>query len=161
MTESKKQIDLWLIRHAQSLWNTGTVKDEKSIPNCGLSDQGKQQATSITGPVDLLILSPLRRALDTYVRSKLQEKRLVVSDLFREHATGASNCLELEDLSFVETQGALQKRVEDAIAFVKQQPETRVAILSHHDFLAAFTRRIRNDPLYLSNAQVVHLNLAL
>ena len=57
---------------------------EADFVNTRLSDKGREQAALVRGPVDLLIVSPLRRTLETYVHSKLQVKRLFTTiDLLR------------------------------------------------------------------------------
>lgn len=108
-----------------------------------------------------MILSPLRRAIETYACSKLQCKRIIISDLFREHGTGPWNCLPREDLQWQESGTELETRVQEAIAFLREQPETHITIVSHHDFLVALTKVLNQKPLYLRNAECVHLKVKL
>ena len=58
------------IRHAQSLHNaTGDI-----IVNCGLSNAGVEQAKKIDISFDCVVLSPLRRTLQTYALSQIKTK---------------------------------------------------------------------------------------
>jgi broad specificity phosphatase PhoE len=156
-----REIDLYLIRHGQSLYNEGKTSDPNLLVDCALSEEGRKQAQKITGPVNLLILSPLRRAIETYTYSKLQCRRIIMSDLFREHGTGPWNCLPREDLKWQETGTELETRVQRAIEFLRQQTETHITILSHHDFLVALTQALTQTPRYLRNAECIHLKVSL
>lgn len=154
---------IWIIRHAQSMANAVSeapanypgVKDSDLVNTC-LSEEGKKQAAHIQGPVDLLIVSPLRRTLETYIYSKLKVKRLFTSELIREYRAPSGD-FELEE-SEIETVGALQSRVLDFIKLLKSQPETKIGILSHGVFLMELTKQL-GRPLdsYMKNAQVIYL----
>lgn len=67
-----------------------------------------------------MILSPLRRTLETYVHSDLRAKRLVTSDLVREYANEPSSFLEGEDV-VLESEEAFNHRVQKAIEFIRDQ----------------------------------------
>lgn len=152
----KKQV--WFIRHAESQGNTG----EDGGPDPALSKRGREQASHLKGPVDLLIVSPMKRALDTYILSKLSSTSIIVSELFRERLGGGQGewrlgedhvkKLERDDKKFV-------KRVDAAIEFLRAQPEQRIAVISHHTFLAALTGRLYGTPAYLGNAQMIQQTL--
>lgn len=161
--EVKKE--LWLIRHAESMSNAAHKyphMKEADFVNTRLSDTGREQAALVHGPIDLLIVSPLRRTLETYAHSKLRVKRLFTSDLVREwRAYGPAGEFELESAR-VETAADLYRRVEQTIELLRAQPETNIGILSHGVFLAELARRL-GRPLAngMANAQVVHIRNVL
>jgi broad specificity phosphatase PhoE len=160
--------NLWLIRHAESMHNAkdkyaATHKTEEDFANTRLSDTGKLQAAKVHGPVELLIVSPLRRTLETYALSNLQCKRLITSDLFREfRAYGPACHFELEPRT-VETVDEFQKRVRQALTFLAEQPEPNIGVLSHGVTIGEICRQL-GKPLQhgIANAQVIHLeNVAI
>jgi len=164
-TEAKTK-NLWFIRHAESMANAASHAADKKhngvhesdLVNTRLTDVGRQQAAKVQGPVDLLIVSPLRRTLETYVHSRLEVKRLITTDLVREYrAYGRPWEFELETPGS-ETVAELMDRVTKTIALLQLQPETNIGILSHGVFLAELAKRI-GRPLKsgMSNAQVVHI----
>jgi broad specificity phosphatase PhoE len=156
---AKSTKNLWLIRHAESMANVGhKYPDMKGadFANTRLSADGRAQAEKVHGPIDLLIVSPLRRTLETYACSQLKVKRLFTSELVREYrAYGPSGDFELE-APHSESGDEFRRRIEQAVEMVRAQPETNIAILSHGVFLAEFARRL-GKPLATSmaNAQVI------
>lgn len=72
--------NLTFIRHAESMHNAHTnypnLKDHEFV-NTKLSENGIKQANKISGQCDLLIVSPMKRTLETYVHSQLKVKRLI------------------------------------------------------------------------------------
>lgn len=144
---------LWLIRHAESLGNTG----QWGGPDPRLSAKGKVQAAQIKGPVELLIVSPMKRTLETYLESRLTSNKIIVSELFRERMGGGKG--EYRDGELVhkiESDSQFQKRVDTAIEFLLAQPESRIAIVSHWGFLLGLTKTLFGTPIHFSNAQVLH-----
>lgn len=150
--------DLWFVRHAQSMGNayTGMFSPEQ-LRNCGLSPVGKDQAAVVKGPTELLILSPLRRAIETYVHSGLQVKRIMIADCVRELVEDPSSELDLEKWIEKETPEDLQKRVAEAVALIACQPEKKITILSHAIFLNELGKALGISMRgWMGNAQVVH-----
>ena len=159
-TKDKIEKNLTFIRHAQSTHNAALKNypnlDEKDFVNTKLSEEGITQASKISGECELLILSPMKRTLETYIHSKLKVKRLVTSDLFREWTgCGTPSMFELEDHSKKETENDLQNRVTKALEFIKQQPEKNIVILSHCVFLRFMCAKIGRGREDFHNAQVV------
>lgn len=158
MTTTK---NLWLIRHAESMANVAhKYPDMKpsDFVNTRLSEDGRKQAEIVQGPIDLLIVSPLRRTLETYARSQLRVKRLFTSELVREYRVyGPAGELELET-PHVETVAEFRRRIDQAVEMIRAQPETNIGILSHGVFLADFARRLGRPLSHnMGNAQVVPL----
>ena len=63
-----------IIRHAQSKFNAGEFRTAEEIRNCKLTDHGKMQAKNLDQSFDIIVLSPLKRAIETYVNSNLKIK---------------------------------------------------------------------------------------
>jgi broad specificity phosphatase PhoE len=128
----KKKKVIFFIRHGESWHNADPVKFDQ-VRNPGLSDLGKKQASSLSGTSDLVILSPLKRAVETLAFSKIKSDKIVSSLLFREWtAHGASCWLEGENEKEIwETERDLQKRAMKAWQFVRTRPETFITIVAH------------------------------
>jgi broad specificity phosphatase PhoE len=135
---------LYLIRHAESTHNAKKQEEpDENFYNCGLTEKGKQQASAVQGPIDLLICSPLRRTLETYVHSKLAVKRLETMEELREWTIWGPSCMyDLESGVALETEKQFRERVSKAIQLIKQKPERRIALLSHGATLVEMCRQL-------------------
>ena len=80
--------EVYFVRHGESRFNAGIAPDEFDP---GLTELGKQQASKLYGTVDLVIVSPLRRAQETLAHSTIRAKHIWVSSLCRERRN-VSNC---------------------------------------------------------------------
>lgn len=79
---------LFLIRHAESTHNAKPPHEpDDNYWNPGLTAKGKEQAHNVHGPIELLLCSPLRRTLETYVHSRLHVKCLETVEELREWTT--------------------------------------------------------------------------
>lgn len=151
--------NLTIIRHAQSIWNANLHKSEQDAANCGLSDEGKKQASKLKLDTDLLIVSPLRRALDTYVRSKIKTAEVVISSLFIEYQDGKPlNYLESQPI-INETPDDMVKRAKTAILYIKTLPHKNICIISHGDFLSIFIKELGFKVPFPQNAQVMNFEI--
>ena len=79
--EASNRLEITFIRHAQSLYNAGLA----DVKNCPLSPSGCQEASRLVGEFDLLVLSPLKRAIQTYAFSQIKAGEIVISPLAREN----------------------------------------------------------------------------
>jgi len=157
--QQRTKKNLWLIRHAESTHNAKPPHepDDKYF-NCGLSENGKQQASKIQGPVDLLLCSPLRRTLETYAHSSLRVKKFETVEELREWTTYGPSCLyDLENPAVLEDAHQFRARVRMVVDIIRQKPQTNIAILSHGATLAELTRQL-NIPCTTGwyNAEVKH-----
>jgi broad specificity phosphatase PhoE len=160
--------NLYFIRHGESEHNAkhSLSESEKSkmkeidFVNTCLSLKGKEQAKQIQGSLDLVIVSPLRRTLETYIHSGLRVKRLLTSDLFREWMIyGPSGQFECEE-DKNESNEQINTRIKNAIEFIKLQPESNIGIISHGVFLCKLAEQLGNSiPSGMYNAQVIHLKI--
>jgi len=150
-----------IIRHGESIYNAGEFKKESEVANCRLSDKGKIQSQSLDQSFDILIVSPLKRALETYVNSQIKTKELIISPLFAEHRNGKPlNYLENEEY-VVETPDDLAKRAKSALQFVRSLPKLQqnIGIISHGDFLHNFLKECQQKQAYLKNTEAVTFKL--
>lgn len=99
-------MELYFTRHAESLENIGieTVDSPLSI-------EGRRQAARLTGWYDLVIVSPLRRALETLHYSKITYTRLQICETFRERRWSEASEKLLED-PVKETMEEFAERIE-------------------------------------------------
>jgi broad specificity phosphatase PhoE len=156
--------NVWIIRHAESEANAQSTlehlkdKPDKYFANTCLTENGKQQAKKIQGPTQLLVISPLRRTLETYVYARLHASRVETTSLVREYNVYGPNSRFEYESDAVETYDEFNKRMDKFLEWLKNQPEHDITILSHGVFLSDFARRV-GKPLHTSmcNAQVIHL----
>jgi hypothetical protein len=131
-----------IIRHAESLFNSG-VFEEHELKNCRITENGKNQAKQLDLKFDLLILSPLKRAIETYANSNIKTTNIIISHLFREWKTSGLNMLDGEDETQTETLEQMELRAQNALLFLKTIPmeenrDINIGIISHHDFTHCF-----------------------
>jgi broad specificity phosphatase PhoE len=152
-----------IIRHAQSKFNAGQYTTETELSNCRLSDFGREQSKNLTQTFDILILSPLKRAIETYANSNIKCGNVIINDLFREykeHDPKPLNFLELETI-MPETLEEVKKRVGDAINYLKTSPYNNIGIISHGIFICYFLEQlaIKQNGVYNCQAFVVNLSV--
>lgn len=142
-----------VIRHAQSKFNTGTCKPEE-LPNCRITDHGKEQASHLHHKFDILVLSPLKRSIETYVHSGIQVGKVEISDLFREcmDDSGRLNFLELEEQR-QENYEQVVERARKAIKYICSLPENNIGIISHGIFIWHFLNQLGLQPVSTYNTQ--------
>lgn len=83
---------IYLLRHAKSMSNMGFP----SIVNSPLSPIGKQQAKGLNYQVDLVISSPMRRAIDTLAHSNIKYHKLLIVNQARELICEPGDCFKWE-----------------------------------------------------------------
>lgn len=150
-------VKVTFIRHAQSLFNCGQANSK----NVGLSEVGKMQAIQITGKFDCIVISPLRRAIQTYALSDLECSNLCVNNLFREVLNNNPvNYFEHEIIT-KETETALEERQKSCIAYLVNLSETNgyasIGVITHHDFIYEICKRKLGVEIHLGNCDTVTL----
>lgn len=144
-----------IIRHAQSKFNAGQYKTKEEIANCKLSDFGREQAKNLSQSFDVIILSPLKRAIETYTNSNIKCGKIIINDLFREYMEQDPiplNFLELEKLA-PETMNEFKKRISESIQYLKSLPYNNIGIISHGIFIFHFLEQIGLKPTPVNNTQ--------
>lgn len=147
--EGKTRI-LW-IRHAQSVFNAEYEKNgytqRPTLKDSELTEKGIDQAKAIGKEIgeydyrfDLAIVSPLRRAFQTYQNSGLREraKKVIFTALCREHVKDPSD-VGIAEIFIEETDEALAKRKDEFIEFLFMRPENTIVVVSHSEFIHACT----------------------
>lgn len=145
-----------IMRHAQSKFNVGECRSHDELRNCKLTEFGKLQAQSLNGSFDIVIVSPLKRALETYVNSNIKSREIITSGLFREQQKEniPLNCLELEE-TVLETDDDVRKRARDAIEFIKTLKCENIGIISHAHFIWYFLEQCGQHARVIGNCEVV------
>ena len=148
-----------LIRHAQSIFNSGEYYKDSDLLDCPLSNKGIEQAKEITGQFDLIICSTLKRAKQTLDNSSITANVTMYSDLFREQRqTSVLNFLEGEQI-VDETPDDVRKRAREACNYIKTIPYTDIGIISHAHFIWYFLEQCAIQPFILQNGQNVILHI--
>ena len=136
--------ELTFIRHCESLSNS---LNDSEILNSPLSLKGINDAEKLCGKYDLIIVSPLRRCQETYKYSKLYAPHIITNELFREHITTITECLENEEFK-IESVENLLKRIQIAKEYLNKLDEENICIITHADFVFYFTHKIIDNEYY-------------
>lgn len=148
-----------IIRHAQSKFNAGEFKTEEEIANCRLTNYGIEQAKQLNHTFDHLILSPLKRAFETYVNSNIKCKQLTVSHLVREQLDGRQlNFLELEEIRY-ESHIDVRNRAKEAVEMIKKINSDNIGIISHGCFIWYLLEQFGQPPQGTYNCQAITFKL--
>lgn len=127
---------LYFIRHGESLSNVG----HKHIYDSPLTDKGREQASYLTGEVDHIICSPLRRAKETLICSNLKYSTIEINNLCREKKCGIPSSLffeEIEDQNNESYIMRLQKLCQHITDCLKKY--TTIAIVCHKCVITSLT----------------------
>lgn len=131
--------EIYFVRHGESRFNAG-LGDEFDT---ALSDAGKMQAGNLFGDVDLVIVSPLKRAQETLFRSAIKYQKLHISSLCRERRN-VSNCDYLVgEPKIPETDEQFGLRVLEfrALLDLLRPLYKRILVVSHGIFIMGTTGR--------------------
>lgn len=146
-------MQITFIRHAESTWNAYGDMSK----NVGITKRGKNvQASKVSGHVDAVILSPLKRVKETFIYSKLTANNIFITDTCREIKGGLpGDYLEDEDHTIVETEEEIQQRITAFKTYVTNLSQTynTIAVISHYGFIERVTGR------RLHNCQVITFDL--
>jgi broad specificity phosphatase PhoE len=148
-----------IIRHAESKFNARQYETDNELRNCRLSENGKLQAQNLQQSFDIIILSPLKRALETYVESNLKSRKIIISDLFRGQK-------EISQLSYLENEEIkpenlddVRKRAREAIAFLKSLEYDNIGIISHGQFISHFLEQCGQYSKSIHNTESISFEL--
>lgn len=127
-------INVYLIRHAESAAN---VDEDNTEPDVGLTPFGWLQASRIAIDVNIVMVSPLKRTLDTLRASKITGPCAVDARL-REWKQDPCDFLLGEEL-LCETEDILVDRVRSVIATCNSlAANSNVALVTHGDWITYF-----------------------
>ena len=124
------------LRHAQSLSNkygTDTI-------NPSLSTEGKLQAKTLTGHYDLVIISPLKRTMQTFNLSQIKANVVQYSSLVREHIASNTSRLQNEG-NLIETNEEFNYRINQLRLFLLNESRyyKNILVVTHHGVILALT----------------------
>jgi broad specificity phosphatase PhoE len=133
-------MQVYFIRHAESTWNAFGDRSK----NTPITENGKEQAKSISGYVDIVICSTLLRAKETLENSNLKYNKVVYTDICRE-VRGGTPCdyMEDENIENIETDEQVNKRIDGLKKMVAELIENNkniiIGIVSHYCFMQKIT----------------------
>lgn len=84
---------IYFLRHGESYSNAG----EKHVYDSPLTEKGRGQAKELTGHLNYVLCSPLRRAKETLIYSGITYDKMEINSLCREKKCGFSSTLLFED----------------------------------------------------------------
>jgi hypothetical protein len=140
---------LRLIRHAESTWN---AHSDMSY-NVPLTENGKLQATYLTGTFDLVICSTMRRTRETLDNSNIKYSEVIFTNTCRERLDGnPSNYYNGEELRNEEN-ADFYKRIEEFKVILKeaQLKYEKICVITHYSFLYTLTGYSFNNVYYYDN----------
>ena len=140
---------IYFIRHGQS---TGNVDTNTFTLDAPLTELGKLQASVLELDVDLIICSPMRRALETLHYSKIQGKDFLINDDCREKICSPSDRMILES-EYVETNENFSLRMSHFANFLLNLQSNKIAVVCHGCVIASLTGS------YLKNGDIIMANL--
>jgi broad specificity phosphatase PhoE len=148
-----------IVRHAQSKFNAGQCRNENELRNCALTDLGKQQASHLNQNFDILVISKLRRAVETYKNSNISAEQIIFSHLVREQKEHHSlNFLENEEI-VPENQNDMKKRAQAAKEFIKTLDSDNIGIISHYTFIAYLLEECGQPKRFLHNTESITFDM--
>lgn len=148
-----------IIRHAQSNYNAGLIKNETiGIVDCRLSELGKTQAKCLNQTFDVIVLSPLKRAIETYTNSRIKAKNVIISPLFVEQMK-----IKTVDQNqrILESPIDMRKRAREAIELIKDLDYVNIGIISHCWFIWYFLEECGQNPIKTQNTQSITFEFEL
>jgi len=137
--------EIYFIRHGQSV---GNIDPNSDITDSPLTEFGRMQASMINLEVDLIICSPMRRALETLHYSQINSKELLISDICREKICGTSDSKLLE-FPELETDDNFNLRISELANMLLNLNYNTIGVVCHGCVIAALTGS------YLNNTEII------
>ena len=135
------------LRHCESFYNVICrddiiCQDSVDFLDCGLSPDGIKQAGNLKGVYDLVIVSPLRRCINTLEYSQIRYNKLVIEPLVREYRTNYCDFLENEDI-ILETEDEIFNRLTEFKTKLKKliTKYKKILVVTHADFIWYLTSK--------------------
>ena len=165
---------LYLIRHGKALHNELFEKMGvnafriKDTIDSSLTKQGHEQSIhlgqtwEIKDEIELVLVSPLTRALETAVNIFGNNTPIVCQEFLREYPIGEDTCNKRSDTNLLiknfptidfshihsqtdtlwnhkgESIKELDKRIQTMISYIKNRPENKIAIVGHGSYIGHF-----------------------
>ncbi len=149
---------VYFIRHGESTFNA--YKSDEI--DCDLTELGKKQCENLGERLkdirfELVIVSPLARALQTFEISKIPHDRKEVNHLCREYKIEKCDFLLGEEIVF-EKEEDVKKRCFELRNYIEKLELNKIAVVCHADFIYHFTCDNNNDGIWLDNADFTIMN---
>ena len=129
------------------------------VRNCPLSNLGIEQSKKLNLQFDMLILSPLKRAIQTYANSNIKTKQLIISPYIREHISWESNWLDFEHNVPAESIEDMHKRIKYVMNMIHSMPYQNIGIISHSEFLHELFLLEFKQNIFFQNSNFVTVKL--
>lgn len=151
------RVEVTIIRHVESEYNSTSIDSR----DCGITHSGKLAASRLIGYYDFVLVSPLRRALQTLKHSKITYGKVVIVDLLREHKLNECDFLEGEQF-MIESETDIIVRVcqfrklllefiasnlNSALSLTPNEdnPNKKILLITHADFVWYLTSKIQGN----------------
>lgn len=121
--------------------------------NTRLTEYGKIQSHNIKFECDVLILSPLKQCLETYVESNVIAKKIIISDLLKERNNISSDDI----ICYEESEEDVVLRIKELLKFLSTLTETEIAIFSHKEFIEIFIKYFNKTSTKISQYVVANI----
>lgn len=130
---------IYFLRHTESQFNADPING--NTVDCGLTNKGVEQAKQIEGTYDLVIISPLKRAQQTFYHSNIVAKRIEIWDEVREVVQSMCDILEGEEFK-----DEIDKEVLARISRFRNKlngvDAERILVVTHADFVWWLTSKM-------------------
>ena len=137
MVQKETPTRITFIRNAEAL----PLYKNAGFEDCGLSVIGRKQSSKLNYNFDTILVSPCRRALETYTCSNIKVDDARICELFR-------------DYSDVKTPNEIPVRVEKAIRYLKTIHSPTVCVISHKCMILNILSRCGYDLQEFDNCQM-------
>ena len=155
--------EIYICRHGESLFNRYGLPEK----DCGLTNVGINQASKLTGYVDYVICSPMKRAKETLKYSKIKYGHMEINSLCREKKESICDFLINEDVNKESHEDIKNKAIKFWIYLNEiRKKYKKILVVSHNTFLTYLIEitKIKNEykniprPTYvLQNAVILKL----
>lgn len=146
---------VYLVRHGESWGNIG----DKWTIDVPLTELGRTQAKGIEIEVDLVICSPMRRAIETLHYSKIKYREYYFYEMCRERICSKGDCLLLEYDWKPETDDSFNHRVKNTASHILDQLKyyTKIAMVCHGCVIRALTgEKLRNAEVIIADLNLLN-----
>jgi len=141
--------NIYLIRHGQSSAN---ININNNLKDVGLTDFGILQSKNINLKVDLVICSPLKRALQTLYFSNIKYNKILFLEHARERKCEIGDFLDYENI-LLESTSTYNNRIQNLANILLDLPYNNIAIVCHGCVIASLTFK------YLNNCEIIKADI--
>ncbi|AYV78484.1 MAG: alpha-ribazole phosphatase [Edafosvirus sp.] len=148
-------MEVYLIRHAESDFNVNPM-DDKYADHCHLIQNGINQCNQLKKKLedikfDHVILSPLKRCIDTYNLTISKHESMIVLDECREYKQNKCDFLSNEIIVYESEQDILNRTKKFMLLLnelYKTNKYKKIAVFTHADFIFYLTCETVDEEYY-------------